>query len=133
MFHGELVLRVSHRPDLWVVFEPLTWSEGPRECDAITVPAGTLTDLASVPQILHSVPFLDPVGRSRRPAVLHDFLYRGGFFRCGRRPSRSEADGILRRALIREGCSRWVASIFWLGVRIGGWAAWVKVRRHRRH
>ena len=130
MFRSELVLKADKQPGVWTVAEPLLWSVGPRQCDAIMVPAGTLTDLASVPQILHNVPFLDPVGRSRRPAVLHDFLYRGGSFVCGRRPVRVEADGILHRALIAEGCSRWVASIFWLGVRLGGWAAWVKRRRH---
>jgi hypothetical protein len=118
MFKSPLILEADKRPGLWVVREPLTWvGVGGR----ITVPVGTVTDLASIPTLVQNIPFLDPTGRSRRPAVLHDYLYNQ------RGPlgiTRALADKILRAALRAEGCSRTVAWTFWAGVRLGGWASW---------
>src|SRR5690606_27796302 len=78
------------------------------------------TDLASIPRIFRWL--LNQNGNSRRPAVLHDYLYR-------MQPiSRAEADAIFRRALEAEGVilpGRW---LYWSGVRMGGWIAW---RGHR--
>ena len=131
MFLTRLILEADDQPGVWIVSAALDWrplNGRLRGCDDVVVPPGTLTDLASVPRVLRNVPFLDTTGRSRRGAVLHDFLYRGGVFRCGRRPTRGEADRILFRALRADGCSRWVAGVFYAGVRVGGWAAWVTIR-----
>lgn len=122
MFRTELLLQADRRPDNWIVRAPLVWEC--RHTGTITVPVGTVTDLASIPRILRNVWFLDPNGRSRRPAVLHDYLYRGGD-RYGTGMTRAKADRLLRIALQSEGAGRWVAAVFWLGVRAGGWAAWV--------
>lgn len=137
MFRTPLVLQADKQPDVWIVREPLVWSTAPVLCalpvacekcarECVVVPAGTLTDLASVPVLVQNLPFLDPTGRSRSPSVLHDFLYRGGTFVNGRRPTRGEADRLLRVALRSERSSRTVAAVFWLGVRAGGWFAWQK-------
>jgi hypothetical protein len=84
---------------------------------------GTVTDLASIPRVFRNLPFLDPNGLSRRPAVLHDYLYRGGN-RYGLQMTRKKADRVLRIALRDEGASRWVAWLFWAAVRVGGRRAW---------
>lgn len=121
MFLTDLILRADKRPDNWIVWAPLVWES--RYLGRITIPVGALTDLASIPRLLRNIPFLDPNGRSRRPAVLHDYLYRGGD-RFRLQMTRAKADRLLRYALRAEGCSRWVAAVYWLGVRLGGWAGW---------
>lgn len=44
--------------------------------DVIRIPAGTVTDLATVPQILWSI--LPPHGRWAKAAIVHDYLYAQG-------------------------------------------------------
>ena len=83
----------------------------------ITVPAGFVTDFASI-QVLHNaflfVLFALVSGYGNYAATVHDWLYFGGQL------SRKEADAVLYRALRAEGVARWRAYLFWLGVRIGG-------------
>lgn len=92
------------------------------EGDPITVPAGTLTDYASVPRILHAV--LPPTGRYTYPAVLHDYLYRTG------RVSRAHADRLFLEAMGVAGVNRLRRWLMWAGVRVGGWVPWRRYR-HR--
>jgi hypothetical protein len=82
MFRTDLVLKADHRPDQWIVVEPLVWQN--REYGRLVVPAGFRTDLASTP--FH----IDDTGPSRRPAVLHDALYN-----IGQRLGRDYADALL--------------------------------------
>ena len=83
----------------------------------ITVPAGFVTDFASI-KVLHNaflfVLFALVSGYGNYAATVHDFLYSEG------QVSRKEADAVLYRALRAEGVARWRAYLFWLGVRIGG-------------
>ncbi len=112
MFTTNLDLRAD-APGRWVLLSPLVWVDG---ATTIEVPDGFVTDLASVPRPFRNV--LDINGRSRRAAVLHDFLY------TEQKLTRAECDAIFRKALIAEGVSiagRW---IYWSGVRLGGWVAW---------
>lgn len=84
----------------------------------ITVNAGFDLDLASYGPISNAI--FDKLGKSMRPATLHDFLYRN-------QPNgitRAEADRIYREALILEGSSKLSAWTQWTGVRVGGWMAW---------
>jgi hypothetical protein len=54
-------------------------------------------------------------GYGMRAAILHDWLYSFGTL------SRAECDAVFYRALTTgDGTARWRASIFWLGVRLGG-------------
>ncbi len=123
-FRTPLVLEADRRPDNWIVRAPLVW-EADSDGERITVPAGTLTDLASIPQFLRNIGFLDPNGHSRLPAVLHDYLYRGGTVdRTGERVTRAQADALLRAALLSEGAGQSVATIFYLAVRSCGGDCW---------
>lgn len=92
---------------------PLLW-EGKRK---IEVPAGFVTDLASIPAPLRGL--LNVNGKSRRAAVLHDWLY------CSQPCTRKEADAILKAALRTEGVQV-AAWVYWAGVRLGGWRYWRK-------
>lgn len=120
MFATDLdVVEVVSRPDFWRVRSPLIWLLATATVAAlrcVTVPVDFLTDLASIPALLRGV--MDVNGRSRRPAVLHDFLYAAQI--C----TRAQADEILRLACIADGEPAAVARVYWLGVRLGGWRAW---------
>lgn len=120
-------------PNLWALEAPLVWDdrsyaprvEGyPTGFGYVVFPAGTMTDLGSVPHALRFIEAFDPCGPSRRSCVGHDYLYTRGKWPDGRIVARYAADEFLRRALIADGVSTSVARLWWLGVRLGGWVPW---------
>lgn len=121
MFTTPLRLEAT-RPGYWVLLADLIWHS---DTERIVVPAGFVTDLASIPRPLRGI--LQQNGVSRRPAVLHDHLYT-----TQSRP-RAEADEIFRRALAAEGMGGPGRFAYWAGVRLGGWLAWrgKKIAGHR--
>lgn len=123
MFLTRLQLEDRAEPDLWTVAAPLIW-QGPVEgCGLIRliVPAGFVTDLASIPRLFRNLPSLDPNGLSRRPAVVHDWLYGS---HQGRVFGKAFADCFLGDALLAEGASLTVASTFHLAVSWFGRSSW---------
>jgi hypothetical protein len=98
--------------ELWEVLEPLVY-HGNR--DTFVVPAGFLTDFASVPRV---VVWLFPrVGRYTLAAVLHDWLTTVGL-QTAVLDSR-DADGLFRRVMAElqvPPVRRW---LMWAGVRWG--------------
>lgn len=109
MFLTKLVLS-DHKPNEWVVESELAYLH---EGERISVPKGFITDLASIPKIFRNV--LNVNGKSRKPAVLHDYLY------CSKIFERSVADYIFYKALVSEGMNAIIARTYWAGVRAGGW------------
>ena len=58
----------------WRLVEPfIYYTDVPPYRTAIAVPAGTITDLASVPRILWVI--FPPNGRYAKAAIVHDYLY----------------------------------------------------------
>lgn len=113
MFASELRLAALFLPGEWALAESLIWQErGFR----VEVPAGFVTDLASIPPILRGT--LNVTGLSRRGSVLHDYAY------CAQVLTRAQADDLLRRALIADGMSASTARLYWLGVRFAGGSHW---------
>lgn len=82
----------------------------------IKVPKGFKTDFASIPRIMRW--FITGQDDTRKPAVVHDYLYSKG---AGRR---IDADRIFLSALDVAGVSCIKRYICYLGVRIGGWVRW---------
>lgn len=115
LFGDPLVLQAG-APDFWYVSTALIWVDD--EFGTLTCPVGFRTDLASIPRALRAVPFLDPNGLSRRPAVMHDWLY------AWRVLGKAKADAFLRAALIAEGASKATAATFYYAVDIFGGGAW---------
>ena len=88
--------------------------------EAIDVPAGFVTDFASVPWGFWN--FEPPLGDSAKAAVVHDFLYETKGL--GGRYSRAQADGIFRQALGALGVPLWKRTLLWAAVRVGGAGGW---------
>jgi hypothetical protein len=104
------VRRVDDRR--WAVVEELVYL-GRR--DRLVVPAGFLTDFATVPRVV--VWLIPRFGRYTLAAILHDWLVTQGL-RSGVVTSR-EADGLFRRVMRESGVPvlrRW---LMWCGVRWG--------------
>jgi hypothetical protein len=110
----------------WRLRETFSWFEADLTDDGVTVhvPAGFITDFASIPRVLWS--WLPP-SYYAKPAILHDYLYFAG--KVGDLVvTRAQADKSFRDALKETGVNaarRWV---MWLGVRTGGWKTWNKYR-----
>lgn len=111
----------------WTLVEPLI-HDGP--AGSFTVPAGFVTDFASVPRLLWSV--IAPTGRHSRAAVIHDFLYATkppvSYQKDDvsvRMPlARSQADSAFYWAMIGDEVPKARAWVMWAAVRLFGWKAW---------
>ena len=88
-----------------------------------TVPAGFVTDLASVPRL----PFAYWLagGRAAAPACLHDFLYQ-----CKTLP-RSQTDALFLEAMDQRGIPWGTARLMYSAVRSWGWIAWNRAHERR--
>jgi len=136
-FAGKLVLVLLDDRDhpsirdgrsLWGVERELVYRTSIGGEGTITIPAGFITDLASIPRALSGA--LPPDGPWTKAAVVHDCLYftRGGFnLWHGRRVidraapyTRAECDDILREAMADRGVGLIQRNIIWSGVRAGG-------------
>lgn len=109
----------------FVVNEPLIWAIRDDQADAITVPVGFPTDLASIPRFLRDRKAFDPNGPSFPCGILHDFLYATGRF------GKEFADELLYVSLRSEGVSAPVAWAYYKAVQWFGHAAYEEHERRR--
>lgn len=102
---------------LWELAEPLTYIIDPER--SITVPAGFVTDGASVPRALWAV--YPAWGRYSRAAVMHDHLC--ALVHDGRphpyAPTRADADAMFRKAMGDDGVSSLTRTVLYAAVRVG--------------
>lgn len=77
-----------------------------------TVPAGFVTDFASVPQFLWWI--IPPWGPYCGAALVHDYLYSKQLY------SRRIADAVFLELMKDAGVPWWKRTVMWLGVRLGG-------------
>lgn len=103
----------------WLVVEPLVYLDTQER--VWVIPAGFVTDFASA--WIGRWALLPRSALYCGAAVLHDYLYKRGV------TTRKEADQLYHEAMLSEGISKFNARKAYIGVRIGGWAAW---RKHRR-
>lgn len=116
MFTSSLILEAAPEPDHWITRAPLVWVDA--KYGRIEVPVGFRTDLASIPRALRNLPALDPNGKSRRPAVVHDWLY------AWQALGKDRSDEFFREALIVEGVVHVDAETLYLAVHLCGDEAW---------
>jgi hypothetical protein len=108
----------------WRLVRPLVYSitGAIRGVRSITVPAGFVTDFASIPRVFWRL--ILPTGTHREAAVLHDWLYF-----CGDR-HRAVADAIFLEAMQSLGVPAWRRWAMYYAVRLGGFAAWNNHRKN---
>jgi hypothetical protein len=99
----------------------------PKSGRAVLVPAGTITDFASIPRLFWRV-IGPPTGYGKdaaygKAAVIHDYLYT----HPGER-SRKDCDDIFLEAMTDLGVSTMRRNAMYAAVRVGGGLAW---RKHR--
>ena len=105
----------------WKTLESFDYDIGEVGGQKIIVPAGTLTDFGSVPQLFWNI--ISPIGKATRPYVLHDHLYKRQQF------SRAMSDFVLLEALDVVGVNFVKRQSIYYGVRCGGWVAWSKHKK----
>jgi hypothetical protein len=98
-----------------VLQRPMSYQIG-KTRDSIVVPAGFVTEFASIPRALWSE--LSPVGEHTLAAIVHDYLY--WFQPC----EREETDNLLMIAMSQNGVSDLRRGAVYAGVRIGSADAW---------
>ena len=103
----------------WLLLEDLTFEtvrKGDNKYFKITVPAGFVTNLASIPVPLNVI--YDKSGRYSSAGILHDYLYWTQF--CDRKKS----DRLIKEGLKATGSSYITRNTIKYGVLWFGWAAW---------
>lgn len=139
-FGGKLVLvlldnklgpAIRNGRSLWGLQRTLSYTPV-GDTHTITVPAGFVTDLASIPRWAWIL--LPPDGPWVKAAIIHDFLYStggSGIWKShptsidpARAYDRKEADQILREAMENRGVGAFKRNVIYLAVRIGGAGGW---------
>ena len=105
------------RDRIYYLDQEIRWSPGPgQDGPAVVVPAGFVTDLASIPRVFWSL--LPPDDAYTFPAIVHDYLY------WTQRYPRETADNVLRFGMDDMKVSSAVALAIYSAVRVGGGSAW---------
>ena len=114
-------LIVSPLPDgrRWKLIEEFDYHVGSETSTWIVhVPAGFVTDFASVPWGLWNI--FPTWGKYGKGAVIHDYLYQSKLV------SRAAADLIFKEAMGVLGVSEWKIDLMYWGVRTFGWLGYSK-------
>ncbi|EAQ3914697.1 DUF1353 domain-containing protein [Salmonella enterica] len=97
---------------LWRVHEPFEFYLSDDNSDIISVPAGFVTDLATVPRVFWSV--MPPDGKYAKAAIIHDYLYDNAS------RTKEKADLIFLDGMAVLGVPKWKRIVMYLAVRIFG-------------
>lgn len=116
-FTSELVAIPLPDGRRWRLAKGFTYHVGSKYSrDIIRVPAGFITDFASVPRIFWSL--ISSWGKHGKAAVVHDWLYRSGM------RSRKKADEIFLEGMLVLGVNKIKAYIMYWAVRLFGGPAY---------
>ncbi|EBQ9424332.1 phage tail protein [Salmonella enterica subsp. enterica serovar Potsdam] len=97
---------------LWRIHDPFEFYLSDDNSDVISVPAGFITDLASVPRIFWTL--LPPDGKYAKAAIIHDYLYDNAL------RTKKEADRIFLDGMTVLGVPEWKRTIMYYAVRLFG-------------
>ncbi len=86
----------------------------------IYVPAGFITDFASVPKFFRRL-FQPATGRHRRAAVPHDWIYRTAHVAI----SKEDADKFFLQGMLTDGTAKWRARALYNAVKYFGASSYV--------
>ncbi|WP_079942170.1 DUF1353 domain-containing protein [Salmonella enterica] len=96
----------------WRVHEPFAFYLSDDNSDIIEVPAGFVTDLATVPRIFWTL--LPPDGKYAKAAIIHDYLYDNAL------RTKREADRIFLDGMTVLGVPKWKRTVMYWAVRLFG-------------
>ncbi|ECG1115158.1 TPA: DUF1353 domain-containing protein [Salmonella enterica subsp. houtenae serovar O:57:z4,z32:-] len=96
----------------WRVYEPFEFYLSDDNSDVISVPAGFVTDLATVPRIFWTL--MPPDGKYAKAAIIHDWMYDNAL------RTKKEADLIFLDGMKVLGVPRWKRTIMYQAVRLFG-------------
>jgi len=106
----------------WRLVEPFEYHVGSYPSnEVIVVPAGFITDFASVPRIFW--PIFLPYGRYGKAAVVHDYCYRTGIY------SRKRSDQIFLEAMTVLKVKPWRRYVLYFCVRLFSKPSWERYRK----
>lgn len=109
----------------WIVLAPVEYVIGDTD-QKIVVPAGFVTDLASIPPKLWGPPlYLTPTGQYGRAAIIHDYLY------WSQKCARDQADRLLVLAMKESEVGGFDEFAIYEGVHLGGKGAWAADKSER--
>lgn len=91
--------------------------------EIILVPAGFITDGASIPKIFWSIIGSPFTGKYKKPALIHDYLYAIHL------TSRKRVDSIFIEGMKYLGVSRIKRVLMWFAVKVGGAFVWQKCKK----
>jgi len=114
LLHGQ---EIPSGECFWKLMSPLIY--GRKDGSEIIIPVDFETDFYSVPDLLAGL----VIDVDKRPAVLHDFLYRKGKIN-GLLISQKIADDLLLEAMIACKFSKWRRNVIYMGVRWFGSSTW---------
>ncbi|EGV2929238.1 DUF1353 domain-containing protein, partial [Salmonella enterica] len=96
----------------WRVYEPFEFYLSDDNSDVIEVPAGFVTDLATIPRIFWTI--LPPDGKYAKAAIIHDWMYDNAL------RTKKEADLIFLDGMTVLGVPKWKRIIMYYAVRLFG-------------
>jgi hypothetical protein len=103
------------------LLNPIVYADSkytPTSTTQIVVPAGFVTDLATIPRLFWSI--MPPDGEYAKAAIIHDFLYTNNTF------ERYRCDQILEEAMEITGVDLWKRKVIYAAVRLFGASAYKK-------
>ena len=106
----------------WRLVEPLTFRIE-ASTDSVVIPAGFVTDFASIPPRLQSL--ISPLGPHLFPAVLHDYLY------WAQSCTRSQVDSLFLKAMVQMNVPRFESFAMYQAVHRFGHKSWQRNSRER--
>lgn len=108
--------------DHWKLLEDLDYKVGNNDNEMVTVPAGTITDFASIPRIFWNI--FPPFGKYSSASVIHDFLYSLQGKYEDRNYSRKKCDQIFLEAMQVMKVNWFTRHTMYRAVRMFGGFAW---------
>ncbi|ECP4145705.1 DUF1353 domain-containing protein, partial [Salmonella enterica] len=88
--------------------------------DIISVPAGFITDLATIPRIFWTI--LPPDGKYAKAAIIHDYLYDNAL------RTKKEADLIFLDGMTVLGVPKWKRTVMYWAVGVFGIGRYRKIK-----
>jgi hypothetical protein len=110
---------------MYFLLRPIRWepNSDQKGYEPVTVPAGFVTDFASIPRIFWSL--LRPDGQYTYPAIVHDYLY------WTQNSSKQSADSIFKFGMEDLGIGAITTAVMYYAVDTFGQSAWQENARLR--